>query len=169
DFPLACAYLGKALLELGRHAEAAQAFTRYLESGGQPVPDIYRGRGQARMKLGDYLGARDDYTRVALDRPSAEIYEPRGGAYFCAGPWRPARRDFDAALRLNADRGNASIGRGLARVMLGRFREAVRDADEALGRKPVTPEMMHNLACLFAQAAARAEAHATPDPVALAP
>src|SRR5207248_1275124 len=46
----------------------------------------------------------------------------------------------------------------LARVMLGRYRAAVADAEAALRRQPGSPEMMHNIACIFAQAVARAEA-----------
>jgi hypothetical protein len=42
--------------------------------------------------------------------------------------------------------------------MLGEYRGAVADAEAALLRKPRTPEMMHNIACIFAQAVARAEA-----------
>jgi tetratricopeptide (TPR) repeat protein len=165
---LALGYLGQSLLKLGRYEEAAAAFASYLEKGGQAVPDIYRGRGQARMKLGDYLGARDDYTRVILERPGAEIYEYRGWAYFFADAWQPALRDFDEAVRLDPQRGDAYTGRGLTRVMLGRYREAVGDADEALRRKPDAPEMMHNLACVFAQAAARAEADTATDRLTLA-
>jgi tetratricopeptide (TPR) repeat protein len=168
DLPLALGYLGQALLRLGRYEEAARSFTLYLEKGGRPVADSYRGRGFARMKQGDYLGARDDYTRVVLAEPGAEIFEHRGWAYFFADAWQPALRDFDEALRLDPRRPDAYTGRGLARVMLGRYREAVRDADEALRRKPSTPEMMHNLACVFAQASARAEADAAPDRGALA-
>jgi tetratricopeptide (TPR) repeat protein len=168
DLPLAHGYLGLALLRLGRHEEAARAFSHYLETGGPPLNDIFRGRGQARMKLGDYLGACDDYTRVVLAQPDAEIYEHRGWAYFFADAWRLALRDFDEALRLDPERGDAYTGRGLARVMLGRYREAVRDADEALKRGPTAPEMMHNLACVYAQAADRAEADSAPDRVTLA-
>jgi tetratricopeptide (TPR) repeat protein len=121
------------------------------------------------MKLGDYLGACDDYTRVVLAQPDAEIHEHRGWAYFFTDAWRLAQRDFDEALRLDPERGDAYTGRGLARVMLGRYREAVRDADEApLKRGPSAPEMMHNLACVYAQAAARAEADSVPDRVTLA-
>jgi tetratricopeptide (TPR) repeat protein len=168
DLPLAHGYLGQALLRLGRYKEAARAFSRYLETGGPPLNDIFRGRGQARMKLADYLGACDDYTRVVQAQPDAEIYEHRGWAYFLADAWRPALRDFDEALRLDPERGDAYTGRGLARVMLGRYREAVRDVDEALKLQPSTPEMMHNLACVFAQAAARAEADSAPDRATLA-
>jgi tetratricopeptide (TPR) repeat protein len=120
------------------------------------------------MNLGDFLGACDDYTRVVLAQPDAEIYEFRGWAYFFADAWRLAQRDFDEALRLDSDRGDAYTGRGLARVMLGRYREAVQDADESLKRGPSAPEMMHNLACIFAQAAARAEVDSAPDRLALA-
>jgi hypothetical protein len=59
---------------------------------------------------------------------------------------------------LAPDQGDAWTGRGLARVMLGTYREAVADAGEALKRKPATPAMMHNLACIFAQALARVQA-----------
>jgi tetratricopeptide (TPR) repeat protein len=168
DHSLALGYLGLALLRLGRYKEAARAFDLYLEKGGKPLLDVYRGRGQARMKLGDYLGARDDYTRVILGQPGAEIFEHRGWAYFFADAWQPALRDFDEALRLDPGRGDAYTGRGLARVMLGRYRDAASDAEEALRRKPATPEMMHNLACVFAQAAARAEADSAPDRLTLA-
>ncbi|HEX5271892.1 MAG TPA: tetratricopeptide repeat protein, partial [Gemmataceae bacterium] len=160
DYPQALGYLGQSELALGHYPEAARAFDQYLEKGGPPLPDIFRGRGRARMKLGDYLGARDDYARVVVEKPSAEIFEYRGWAYFFADAWQPALRDFDQALRLDPARGDAYTGRALAQVMLGRYREAVRDADEALKRKPSAAEMMHNLACVFAQAAARAEADA---------
>jgi serine/threonine protein kinase/Flp pilus assembly protein TadD len=155
DLALAHGYQGLALLRLSRHQEAAREFSRYLETGGPPLNDVFRGRGQARMKLGDYLGASDDYTRVVLAQPDAEIYEFRGWAYFFADAWRPALRDFDESLRLDPERGDAYAGRALAHVMLGRVNDAVADADEALKRKPSEPEMMHNLACVFAQAAAR--------------
>ena len=170
DYPLAHGYLGQSELALGRYPEAARAFDLYLEKGGPPLPDVFRGRGQARMKLGDYLGARDDYTRVVLEQPGAEIYEHRGWAYFFADAWQPALRDFDDALRLDPARGDAYTGRALARVMLGRYREAVTRCRRGAERKPSAPEMMHNLACVFAQAAARAEADtAAPDRLAAPP
>jgi tetratricopeptide (TPR) repeat protein len=155
DYALALGVLAQALLELRRFEEAARAYDRYLAGGGRPVADIYRGRGQARMQLGDYLGAVADYTRVVERQPAAEIFAHRGWAYFFADAWRPALDDFEKALARDPAYGDAYTGRGLARVMLGRYREAVRDAEEARRRKPDTPEMMHNVACIFAQAAGR--------------
>jgi tetratricopeptide (TPR) repeat protein len=158
DYPYALGVLAQALLELRRYPEAARAFDLYLARGGTSEGDVYRGRGHARMQLGDYLGAVEDYTRVLHRQPGAEMHARRGWAYFFADAWKPALRDFEAALKLDRDHGDAYTGRALSRVMLGRYREAVADAEQARRRKPSTPEMMHNLACVFAQAAAKAEA-----------
>jgi tetratricopeptide (TPR) repeat protein/predicted Ser/Thr protein kinase len=182
DHTFAHRQLGHALLRQGRHAEAARAFDRYVAAGGPPDTDVYRGRGLARMRQGDYLGARDDYTRALELRPDASIYLHRGWAYFFLDAWRPALADFEealrrsggaaqapgvalllgpagmTALRLEGIAGEAYTGRGLARVLLGQYREAVADAGEALRRGPKGPEMMHNVACVFALAVGKVEA-----------
>jgi eukaryotic-like serine/threonine-protein kinase len=144
---------GLALLELKRFGEALQSFDRYLALAGTPGPDFYRARGSAKMQLRDYLGAVEDYTRAAEAAPDSEVLAHRGWAYWFADAWRPALRDFDEAIRLDAKNGDAYTGRGLARVMLGNVGDAVADADEAIRRQPRTPEMMHNVACIFALAA----------------
>jgi tetratricopeptide (TPR) repeat protein len=159
----------RASLELGEDAEAVRSFTRYLDRGGEPKPDIYRGRGQARMRLGDYPGAADDYTRALLIAPDREIRVHRGWAYFFAEAHQLALHDFEDGIRLDPGPSDAYIGRGLARVALGRYREAVADAEDALRRRPDSPEMLHNLACIFAQATGRAESdRGNPDGPALA-
>jgi tetratricopeptide (TPR) repeat protein len=99
----------------------------------------------------------DDYTRVLEQTSSAEMHTHRGWAYFFADAFKPALRDFDAALRLEPASGNAYTGRALAHVMLGRVSVAIADAEAALQRKPTTPDMMQNLACVFALAAAKVE------------
>jgi serine/threonine protein kinase/tetratricopeptide (TPR) repeat protein len=154
---------GQALLKLARPREAAQAFDRYLACGGKAAADLLRERGAARFQAGDYLGARDDYTR-ALDREAdAEIYLHRGWAYYFADAYKPALSDFDEAVRRDPHDPDAHIGRGLARAMLGGYRDAVRDAGAALRRKPRTPEMMHNVACVYALAVSKMES----DPAAM--
>jgi serine/threonine-protein kinase len=156
--PLPHAVRGRALLELGRYEQAERSFDEYLRDGGEETSDIFRGRGLARMKLGKYPDAVDDYTRALERAPDADIYQHRGWAYFFSDAWKLALRDFAKAIELDPGAGDAYTGRGLARVMLGDYRGAVADAEEALRRKPGTPEMMHNIACTFAQAVARAEA-----------
>jgi tetratricopeptide (TPR) repeat protein/predicted Ser/Thr protein kinase len=158
EHPLPERLRGRAFLELQRYAEAERSYSAYLRKGGEGAADVFRGRGLARMKLGRYPDAVDDYTR-ALDRqPDGEIYQHRGWAYFFSDAWRLALRDFDRAVELTPRASDAYTGRGLARVMLGHYREAVTDAETALRLGPQTPAMMHNIACIFAQAALRAEA-----------
>jgi tetratricopeptide (TPR) repeat protein len=160
---------GRALLSLGHYEEAEVSFSEYLRKGGEAAPDVFRGRGLARMKLGRYPDAAEDYTRALAGAADADLYQHRGWAHFFSDAWKLALRDFSMALELDPAMGDAHTGRALARVMLGDYREAVADAAAALSRKPDTPEMMHNIACAFAQAAARAEAdRAEKDRLALA-
>jgi serine/threonine-protein kinase len=156
--PLPHEVCGRALLALGRYERAERSFDRYLRKGGEEKSDIFRGRGLARMKLGKYPEAAEDYTRALERAPDGDIYQHRGWAHFFSDAWKLALRDFGKAIELDPEGGDAYTGRGLARVMLGHYKEAVADAEEALRRKPGTPEMMHNIACIFAQAVARAEA-----------
>jgi tetratricopeptide (TPR) repeat protein len=151
-----------ALVQLKQYAAALQSFDRYLKDHDQVARlDIFRGRGQARMQLGDFRGAIADYTRVLQVQPNSDLYAHRGWAYYFADAGKLALDDFEDALRLNRANGLAYTGRGLARVMLGQYRLAVADAEEALRRQPDTPEMMHNIACTFAQAVGRVESDPT--------
>jgi tetratricopeptide (TPR) repeat protein len=147
----------RALLALGRYTHAEWSYDQFLQKGGEATPDVFRGRGAARMRLGKYPEAAEDYTRALERGPDAELYQHRGWAHFFSDAWKLALRDFSAALTLDPAMGDAYTGRGLARVMLGEYRGAVADAQQALRRNPGTPEMMHNIACVFAQAAVRAE------------
>jgi tetratricopeptide (TPR) repeat protein len=149
---------GHALLALGRHASAEESFDQYLRLGGPETPDLFRGRGAARMQLGRYPEAAEDYTRVLERAPDAEMYQHRGWAHFFADAWKLALRDFTQAIERDAEASDSYTGRGLAYVMLGDYQNAVRDAEDTLRRHPDTPEMMHNVACIFAQAAARVDA-----------
>jgi hypothetical protein len=75
--------------------------------------------------------------------------------------WKPALSDFEKAVALDSANGEAYVSRGLARVMLGDYRSALADAAEAKRRHLDTPEMMHNLACLYAQASGRVRKNMT--------
>src|SRR5262249_7801913 len=130
---------------------------QYLQEGGEPKSDLLRGRGRALMKLGKYPEAGEDYTRALELAPDGGIYQHRGWAPYFADAWKLALRDFSKALDLAPGMVGACTGRGLARVMLGDYRGAVADAEAVLGHQPTTPEMTHNLACTFAQAAAHVD------------
>jgi serine/threonine-protein kinase len=156
--PLPQEVRGRALLALGRYQQAERAFDQYLRTGGEKTSDLFRGRGRARMKLGKYPEAVADYTRALELAPDGDLYQHRGWAHFFADAWKLALRDFSKAIELTPALSDAYTGRGLAHVMLGHYRDAARDAEAALRRQPDTPEMMHNIACIFSQAGARAAA-----------
>jgi tetratricopeptide (TPR) repeat protein len=146
-----------ALVELKSYEEAAQSFEDYIAHGGKADVAYFRGRGHLRVCRGDYLGARDDYTRALDLHADPEVFLHRGWAYYFADAWKPAQNDFDEALRQRPPPTDASIGRGLTHMMQGHYREAVADAEQALHCPPNTPEMTHNLACLFALASVHPE------------
>jgi tetratricopeptide (TPR) repeat protein len=155
--PLSYEMRGRALLALGRYEEAEKAFDQYLRAGGNENSDIFRGRGMARMRLGKYREAVEDYTKAAERSPDADIYQHRGWAYFFSDAWKLALSDFSRAIELDPDMRDAYVGRGLTRVSLDDYRGGIADAAEGLDRKPLTPEMMHNIACIFAQAIPRVQ------------
>jgi tetratricopeptide (TPR) repeat protein len=152
----------EVLFDLGRYRESADSFDYYLQQGGLPREsprDVYVQRGQARMLLGQYEGALSDYAQAQLHdpRPSAELSLHRGWAYCFAKAWQLALSNFNRSIQLGPT-SDAYNGRGNCLVMLGRYPEAVADAERAYRLKPATPEMMHNLACIFAQAAGEVRA-----------
>jgi serine/threonine protein kinase/Flp pilus assembly protein TadD len=156
------ALMGLALLHLEDYRKAADALDRYLELKGQPLPDIYRGRGHARMQLGRFKDAREDYSRAlelttkpganGLARPAAELLTHRGWAWFFMNDFEPALLDFEQALQGLPGSSDAIIGCGLCKAMLARYREAIADAQAALRLHVNTPEMMFNVACIYSLA-----------------
>jgi serine/threonine protein kinase/Flp pilus assembly protein TadD len=149
---------GKALLKLERFKEAETAFGKSIELG-ESTGDAFRLRGFTRMQRGEHVGAIEDYTKAMHRKRDADILQHRGWAYFFNDALKIASRDFDEAIALDTSIGNAWVGRGLTRVMLGDYQRAVADANEVLRQKKAdTPDMLHNLGCLFAQAAGRVQA-----------
>jgi tetratricopeptide (TPR) repeat protein len=130
---------GRALLKLDRFEPAARAFDQYLEAGGRPSPGVYVARGLIRARQGHYSDAVENYTQaLALERDaSTDAY--RGWVYVARKAFGPALDDFEAALRLEPESGDAYNGRGYVRVHLGRLTEAIEDARRALQHGPRTP------------------------------
>jgi tetratricopeptide (TPR) repeat protein len=148
----------EALLKAKQYQDAERAFTDYLDRGGRPDPEVYRGRGQARVQLGRYADAVQDYSQALAARPDADLYSQRGWAYVFVDAWQLAQADFAEALRRDPQGVDSLIGLSYCRVKTGDYRRAAEEAEEAWRRRPDTPETMHNVACVFAQAAGRAAA-----------
>jgi tetratricopeptide (TPR) repeat protein len=162
EYAVVFGFRGFALLALKRYEEAGRAFDAYLSQGGPPSADIYRGRGFTEVKKGHFLKAREDYSRALALEPNANLYTHRGWTYASEEAWKPALGDFEKALAKNPRSSEALIGRGLARVMLGSYAEGVSDAETAMPLTPDTAEMLHNIACIYAQALERARKNPAP-------
>jgi tetratricopeptide (TPR) repeat protein len=141
----------EALLELKRLPEALESLDDCLKYG-PPDAGAFRARAALRTRLGQYAGAQTDYTRALELEPDAATYAARGWCYLVADAARLALPDFEEAIRLDPDRGDAYAGRGYARVLLGAHRLAVADAEEALRRGPPSPRLYYNVARVYAQA-----------------
>jgi serine/threonine protein kinase/tetratricopeptide (TPR) repeat protein len=148
-------FRGESLLALSRFAEAEQAFGECLRN--EPAfGQAFRKRGLARVRQGHFAEAIEDYTEALHLQRDASILEHLGWAYFFTEAWKLAEQTFEESIKIDGKPGDAHVGRGLARAMLGDYRRAVADAETVLGKnKPDTPEMMHNVACIYALAVAR--------------
>ncbi len=150
DHPLAQRLRAETLFRLGRFGEVIKAFDRYLEAG-KPLESVYRGRGLARAELGQYPGAIEDFTKALELHPTSTVQAYRGWTHLVVDAPKLALRDFELAIELDSKNGDAYSGRGFVRANLGRHREAIEDAEEALRRGPTTPRSLYNAARIFAQ------------------
>ncbi len=158
---------------LGEYREAVNSYDHYLQMGsrpGEPLRDVYQGRGLARMNLSppDYPGAVNDFNHALLQgpRPAAGLWAYRGWAYYFTDSWQRGAADFEEALAVRrielrafpmGQDSDIHNGLGNCLVMLGQYRRAVVEAKEAYRLRPATANMMTNLACIFAQARARVQ------------
>jgi tetratricopeptide (TPR) repeat protein len=152
----ACRLRAEALLELKHLPEALQALDDCIRYG-PPDAGTFRARAALRTRLGQYPGAQADYTRALEIHADAATWAARGWCCLVADAPKLALPDFEQAIRLAPEEGDAYAGRGYARALLGQYRPAVADAEEALRLGPRAPRLCYNTARIFAQAAARLE------------
>ena len=149
-----CRLRAECLLELNRLPEALKSLDDCLKYG---PPDVgaFRARASLRTRLGHHAGAQSDCTRVLEMAPDAAAYADRGWCYLVANAPRVALPDFEEAIRLAPEKGDAYAGRGYSHVLLGEVRLAVADAEEGKRRGPASPRLDYNLARIYARAAAQ--------------
>jgi serine/threonine protein kinase/Flp pilus assembly protein TadD len=140
----------ECLFRLGRFEEVIAAFDEYLRTG-KPLESIYRGRGLARAELGQYPGAIEDFTKALELHPTAVVQAYRGWTHLVVDAPKLALRDFELAIKLDPQNGDAYNGRGFALASLGRYREAMHDAAEAIRLGPPSPRLYYNAARVYAQ------------------
>ncbi len=154
DHLLALRLRAETLFRLRRFQEVIAAFDRYIETG-TPLESVYRGRGLAQAELGQYPGAIEDFTKALELHPTSAVHACRGWTYLVLDAPKLALRDFELAIELDSKSGDAFNGRGFARANLGRYRDAMQDAAEALRLGPQSPRLFYNAARIFAQCPGR--------------
>src|SRR5262249_48432031 len=75
----------------------------------------------------------------------------RGWTHLVVDAPKLALRDFELALELDPRSGDAYNGRGFVLASLGRHREAIQNATEALHYGPPSPRLLYNTARIYAQ------------------
>ena len=79
------------------------------------VPMVFRNRGEAHYKAGDYAKAIEDYTSaIRLDERDYRAYSARGIVRLMSGRYEAALADFDHALSIEPGYDEALYYRGLA-------------------------------------------------------
>jgi tetratricopeptide (TPR) repeat protein len=152
DFEAAHRLRIKLLLDIGRCREAAASCDALL-AGGKSSAVLYELRGLARTELADYGRAIEDFTQAIALRPEwAPLLRKRAWLYLLSDAPRLALGDFDQAIGLEPSASDAYSGRGSARVRLGQHREAVADAEKALGLGEPVPRLFYTAARIYAQA-----------------
>ena len=130
-----------------------------LITRGRATPAIYELRGLARSERNDFPGAIEDITNAMALRPDrAALLSRRGWLYIVSDAPKLALHDFEAAIHLDPSFADAYNGRGYARLRLGEHRDAVADAEKALGIGERTSHLLYNSARVYALAAVVAAA-----------
>ena len=146
----------QALLELNQPGEALSSLDAAAAIGPADVA-LFRVRGALYARLGKYAPALADYTRALELEPDAATYAARGWTFLVTDARRLAQPDFEQAIRLAPELGDAYTGRGFIRVLQGKVRDGVKDAEEGMRRGPATPRLLYSAARIYAQAAGHAD------------
>jgi Tfp pilus assembly protein PilF len=134
--------LGLSLMMQARFKEALISLDKAVsldpENGG-----FRNNRGVARMELGDYKGAAEDFDAAELsanpdDRLSASIN--RGRLRQRAGEFAAAEFEFSTALARDPKSFAASLGRGVARESKGDLEGAAEDYLVCVRLEPMNAE-----------------------------
>ena len=95
---------------------------------GPKYTAAYIGRGNAKIGLGQYEEAIDDFDQALQLQPDdPDVYYNRGFAKFMLGRYQGAIVDFDQVIRLRPRYAYAFYIRGEAKSNIGLYEEAIAD------------------------------------------
>jgi tetratricopeptide (TPR) repeat protein len=160
------AYIGRAetLSKLGAYSEAVRSLDGYLKTNVAARPnvlaDVYRARGLIGAKLGQQARAIADFTLALRLVEDSATRAYRGWAHLVNKVPQLALSDFEKAIQLDENNGNAYSGRGLVRVRLAvslrQYQEGIADAEKGLRCGPAKDvHLLYNAARVHAHAAAK--------------
>lgn len=138
--------LGNILLELQRYDEAATAYDRCSECGGES-PQLFSNLGILRHRQGHFAAAELAYRRaIALAPKFVEAYTGYGHLLILLGRPKEAMEQFCRALVYDPAHAGARHKLALAYHGLGRHDDAARVYREWLEAEPGNAAAMHYLA-----------------------
>ncbi len=140
------------LLRLKRHDDVIRSCDPLI-ARGKASAAIHEQRALVREANRDFSGAIEDFTSaMARGGDRAKLLRRRGWLYIVADAPALALHDFEEAIRLDPSVGDAFNGRGLARLRLGEYREAVADAERAISLGQPTADLYYKAARVYALA-----------------
>lgn len=147
--------LGELYAVNGSYSQAVEAYSRYLkEEGAQGI--AYQLRGQYRLQLGQYAEAEEDLTRVIEDeqlKATPRAHYLRAIARMQQAKYADAAQDLDVCVEaldvdaallaenpdyvseIDSDVRGSAYYRGIARMQLGLYREAVDDFSRCISEE----------------------------------
>ena len=108
--------------------------------------NLYNHRGLIRIKLEDYRGAIEDYTRAIELKPCDTSYVRRGYCNYMLDSVQDALRDYKQATALNPMYVIAHNNIGVYYADLGNYTEAVKEYNIAIGYSPQDTLLYYNRA-----------------------
>jgi tetratricopeptide (TPR) repeat protein len=131
---------GTVHLQLQQYDPARQDFDRALERD-PGYAGAYLNRGLCQSQQGRHADAVADFGRAIEARPDdyALAHFHRAQSLRTLQRYREARDDYSAALRLQPDRSDWLLARGLTNLNLKDFDAALADCGEAARRRPADP------------------------------
>ena len=133
--PLAFYTHAGAALNLKQYDRAIADYSEALRLRPASGADIYKLRGRAYYRKGDYKRAVADYdAQLKLEPKDVATLLNRGDALRAMGEFSRPGADYNAAIRLAPDNPGGFNGRGFIRLATQDFKGAVDDFDEAIHR-----------------------------------
>lgn len=127
--------------------EAVTYFSKAIKLSGTDDDSVnsYYNRGTAKLKLGQYSEAIQDYDEaIKLNSRFVEAYNNRGAIKATLGQYAESIQDYDKATELNPKYEQAYYNRGTAKAKLGQYTEAIQDYDKAIELNPKYAQAYYN-------------------------